>query len=67
MLSVFVGANPVPPSDVWALAGGVLVLLADVLGRIAVLPSEMPVGIVTAFVGAPVLIGLARRRRATAL
>ncbi|WP_431916464.1 FecCD family ABC transporter permease [Micromonospora wenchangensis] len=49
------------------LAGGMLVLLADVLGRIAVLPSEMPVGIVTAFVGAPMLIALARRRRATAL
>ncbi|KWV34597.1 ABC transporter permease [Micromonospora rifamycinica] len=49
------------------LAGGVLVLLADVLGRVAVLPSEMPVGVVTAFVGAPVLIALARRRRATAL
>ncbi|SCF09517.1 iron complex transport system permease protein [Micromonospora matsumotoense] len=49
------------------LAGGALVLLADVLGRIAVLPSEMPVGIVTAFVGAPVLIALARRRRATTL
>ncbi|MEU7616179.1 iron chelate uptake ABC transporter family permease subunit [Micromonospora rifamycinica] len=49
------------------LAGGVLVLLADVTGRIAVLPSEMPVGVVTAFVGAPVLIALARRRRATAL
>lgn len=49
------------------LAGGMLVLLADVLGRVAVLPSEMPVGVVTAFVGAPVLIALARRRRATAL
>ncbi|TFD88166.1 Fe(3+)-siderophore ABC transporter permease [Cryobacterium lactosi] len=47
--------------------GAVLVLAADVLGRIAVLPSEMPVGVVTAFVGAPVLIILVRRRSATAL
>ena len=47
--------------------GPVLVLSADVLGRIAVLPSEMPVGVVTAFVGAPVLIILVRRRSATAL
>lgn len=45
----------------------VLVLLADVLGRIAVLPSEMPVGIVTAFVGAPVLIALVRRSKASGL
>ena len=49
------------------LLGPVLVLLSDVLGRILVLPSEMPVGIVTAFVGAPVLIFLARRRSASAL
>jgi len=49
------------------LMGPVLVLAADVLGRIAVLPSEMPVGVVTAFVGAPVLIILVRRRSATAL
>ena len=49
------------------LLGPALVLLSDVLGRILVLPSEMPVGIVTAFVGAPVLIFLARRRSASAL
>jgi iron complex transport system permease protein len=49
------------------LLGPVLVLFSDVLGRIAVLPSEMPVGIVTAFVGAPVLIALVRRRSATGL
>ena len=49
------------------MLGPVLVLLSDVLGRVAVLPSEMPVGVVTAFVGAPVLILLVRRRSATAL
>ena len=47
--------------------GPALVVLSDVLGRVAVLPSEMPVGIVTAFVGAPVLIALVRRRSASAL
>lgn len=49
------------------LLGPTLVLFSDVLGRVAVLPSEMPVGVVTAFVGAPVLIALVRRRSATAL
>ncbi|WP_245240918.1 iron chelate uptake ABC transporter family permease subunit, partial [Streptomyces spiramenti] len=44
-----------------------LVLLADEVGRVAVLPSEMPVGVVTAFVGAPVLIALVRRRKASGL
>lgn len=49
------------------LVGCILVLCSDVVGRIAVLPGEMPVGLVTAFVGAPVLIALARRRTASGL
>jgi iron complex transport system permease protein len=40
-----------------------LLLSADVLGRVLVAPSELEVGIVTAFLGAPVFILLARRRR----
>jgi iron complex transport system permease protein len=39
-----------------------LLLAADVLGRVVVAPSELEVGIVTAFLGAPVFIHLARRR-----
>ncbi|MET9964877.1 iron chelate uptake ABC transporter family permease subunit [Streptomyces sp. NPDC006356] len=49
------------------LVAPALVLLSDVLGRVAVLPSEMPAGIVTAFVGAPVLIALVRRPNASGL
>lgn len=49
------------------LFGPCLVLLSDIVGRIAVLPSEMPVGVVTAFVGAPLLIVLVRRAKATGL
>ncbi|MFC5677871.1 FecCD family ABC transporter permease [Aeromicrobium endophyticum] len=45
----------------------VVVLLSDVLGRVLIAPAEIPVGIVTAFVGAPVLIVLARRRKASTL
>ncbi|MFE0073553.1 iron chelate uptake ABC transporter family permease subunit [Nonomuraea sp. NPDC059023] len=45
----------------------VLLLLADVIGRVVTAPGEVPVGIVTAFVGAPVLIVLARRARASRL
>jgi len=55
------------PDDRWVLplsvlAAPVLVLLADVLGRVVVPPGELPVGVVTAFLGAPVLIALVRRR-----
>lgn len=46
-----------------ALAGAVLLIVADVLGRIVARPSELDVGIVTAFVGAPVFIWIVRRRR----
>jgi len=45
----------------------IVMLLSDVVGRVALWPSEVPVGIVTAFVGAPVLILLVRRARASSL
>jgi len=45
----------------------VLVLLSDVIGRVLIAPAEIPVGVVTAFVGAPVLIALVRHRKATTL
>jgi iron complex transport system permease protein len=50
-----------------AVAGPALVLLADVAARVLLWPGELPVGVVTAFVGAPVLIALVRRRKATGL
>ncbi|TKA93896.1 iron ABC transporter permease, partial [Cereibacter changlensis] len=46
-----------------ALAGAVLLLLSDVLGRILARPAELDVGIITAFVGAPAFIWIVRRRR----
>ena len=49
-----------------AVAGPALVVAADVLGRVLV-PSELPVGVVTAFVGAPVLVVLVRRTRLRSL
>ncbi|WP_223691947.1 iron chelate uptake ABC transporter family permease subunit [Leifsonia poae] len=62
----------VGPDQRWILALSVtlaptLLLGADVIGRIVLRPSELPVGIVTAFVGAPVLIWMARRTRASTL
>lgn len=45
----------------------IALLLSDVIGRVVLWPSEVPVGIVTAFVGAPVLIALVRRTRASSL
>lgn len=47
-----------------AIAGPVLLLAADVLGRLVARPSEIEVGIVTAFLGAPLLAVLARKAAA---
>ena len=45
------------------LLGAVVLLLADVLGRIVARPGELQVGIVLAVLGAPFFIALVRRRR----
>lgn len=50
-----------------ALLAPVVILLSDVLGRLLIAPAEIPVGIVTALVGAPVLVLLAQRRKASGL
>ncbi|WP_436522687.1 iron chelate uptake ABC transporter family permease subunit [Actinoplanes sp. HUAS TT8] len=43
----------------------ILLLLADVAGRLLIRPGELRVGVVTAFLGAPVLIWWVRRLRGT--
>ncbi len=45
------------------LLAPMLVLVADVIGWLVVSTGELPVGVVVAFVGAPVLIAVVRRRR----
>ncbi|SMQ75384.1 iron complex transport system permease protein [Agreia sp. VKM Ac-1783] len=45
----------------------VVLLVSDVIGRVILWPSEVPVGVVTPFVGAPVLIHLVRRAKASSL
>ena len=62
----------VGPDQKWilvytAVCAPILLLGADVVGRVVVPPQEMQVGIVTAFIGAPVLVYLARRRKITGL
>lgn len=47
--------------------GPILLLAADIVGRLVIFPGELEAGIVTAFIGAPVLIRLARRKRASGL
>ncbi|MDE3721824.1 iron chelate uptake ABC transporter family permease subunit [Nocardiopsis sp. N85] len=44
----------------------VLLLVSDVIGRLVVWPAELQVGVITALLGAPVLILLVRRAKAGA-
>lgn len=46
-----------------ALGGASLLVLSDVLGRLISRPSELAVGVVTAFIGAPFFIWVVRRQR----
>ncbi|MGB6093986.1 MAG: iron ABC transporter permease [Moheibacter sp.] len=41
-----------------AVAGSILLLCADTFSRTVVAPSEMPIGVITAFLGAPVFIAI---------
>jgi iron complex transport system permease protein len=41
-----------------AIAGGVLLLGADTLSRTIAAPSEIPIGILTAIMGAPVFVAI---------
>jgi len=45
------------------LLGPCVLLLADIISRLLVQPYELPVGVVSAFVGAPILIAVVRNHR----
>ncbi|WP_284975055.1 iron chelate uptake ABC transporter family permease subunit [Arthrobacter sp. efr-133-TYG-104] len=45
----------------------ILLITADIIGRVILLPGEVPAGIVTALLGAPVFIWLIRRGKGTGL
>lgn len=67
LMAPYVARAIVGPDQRWIIPlmltiAPTILLSADVLGRLIV-ASEMPVGVVTAFIGAPLLIVLMRRRR----
>lgn len=44
-----------------AIYGGILLILADVVARLVIIPEEMPIGVMTAIIGVPFFIYIARR------
>ena len=58
-----VGERPGRMLPVSALIGGILMILADLLGRTLFAPSELPVGILMSLIGAPYFLILLLRRK----
>ena len=46
-----------------ALLGAILMIWADAIARVVVAPSELPIGVVTAFIGAPFFLFLLRKSK----
>ena len=46
-----------------ALAGGILLVLADTLARVMIAPEQLPVGVITALLGVPTFLYLLYRSR----
>lgn len=61
----FVGSAHRLVLPVAAMVGAIFLVWADVAARMALRPQELPIGIVTAVVGAPFLLALIRRFHAT--
>ena len=62
VMRLIVGADHRRLLPATALGGALLLLLADTLARTLASPAEIPVGIFTAMVGAPVFLWLLQRR-----
>ncbi len=58
-----IGRSPIGRIFVTAIIGGLLVCMADVIGRTAFIPKDVPAGVFTAGVGAPFFIYLLYRNR----
>jgi iron complex transport system permease protein len=46
-----------------AFAGAIIMNVADIVSRVIIAPAELPIGIVTSFVGAPVFIWILLRQK----
>lgn len=55
-----IGRAPAWEFPLCALAGALLLVLADIGARVVMWPTETPVGVLTALIGAPVFLLLAR-------
>jgi iron complex transport system permease protein len=62
IVRLIVGSDHRRVLPVGVLFGASFMVVGDLLARTIVAPQEMPIGVITAFIGAPTLIVLIRRR-----
>jgi iron complex transport system permease protein len=58
---LFVGGSYRSVLPLSVLFGAAFLILVDVLARTLVAPAEIPIGVITAFVGAPFFLAVLRR------
>jgi len=63
MARLIVGPNHRILMVVSLLAGMILLLFADIVAKVVFMPTELPIGMVMAFVGGPFFLYIIRRRR----
>jgi len=63
MMRMILGPDHVRLLPATALAGGIFLLFADTIARTIIAPSELPVGVLTAFIGGPFFLYLLRQAK----
>jgi iron complex transport system permease protein len=63
IVRLFIGPDHIRLLPIAGLAGAIFLILADTLARTVLSPAELPVGILTAFIGGPVFLFLLRRSK----
>ncbi len=63
MMRMILGPDHVRLLPATALAGGIFLLVADTAARTMIAPSELPVGVLTAFIGGPFFLYLLRQAK----
>ncbi|XXK27260.1 FecCD family ABC transporter permease [Arenicellales bacterium nBUS_45] len=62
MMRLIIGSRHRLLIPVSALAGGTLLVIAEMIARTVIAPQQLPVGVITSFIGVPVFLYLLRRR-----
>ena len=53
ILRIFIGPKNGPLMICSYLLGGVFLILSDILAKVVIMPSELPIGVITALIGTP--------------